>query len=184
MGPDVARLGGKYPDEWHRRHMEDPMSIEPRSNMPSYAFLNDGEVNPAYTERKMKVLGFPFTDEEIKALAGKTEMDAIIAYMQKLGADLPREEVAMSAPAGENPYAGDDSVLAEGKAIYDRSCGACHGADLDGDIGPELEAGSYDDDELFEMIHDGITDGGMPSFARLGADRIWKLITFIQSEER
>ena len=135
--------------------MVDPTSIEPDSNMPSYGFLSDTDVDPAYTERKMKVLGFPYTEGEIKALEGKTEMEAIIAYMQKLGADLPRDEVE-EVEAGENPYAGDTSVISEGKKVYERNCAACHGADLEGDIGPELEAGGYDDDELFRFVHDGV----------------------------
>lgn len=183
MGPDLARLGGKYPDEWHQRHMVDPRSMEPDSNMPSYRFLNDRVIDPAYTMKKMKVLGFPYSEPEINNLSGKTEMEAIIAYMQKLGADWPRGETA-AFTAGENPYAGDTGVLGDGREIYEKNCAACHGVDLDGDIGAELEAGRYEDDELFEFIYNGVTDAGMPAYSRLGADRIWKLVTYIQAEDR
>lgn len=94
-GPDLARVGGRYSDEWHRLHFIDPRAVVPESNMPSYAFLECKEINADLTPRKMRALqrlGVPYTDEQIAAAAdevrGKTEMDALIAYMQGLGTAL------------------------------------------------------------------------------------------------
>lgn len=83
-GPDLARIGGKYPDQWHYAHFDNPQGLVPRSNMPSYAFLRL-PLDTSLTERKMRTLGFRYTKEEIAALKGKTEIDALVAYMQKLG---------------------------------------------------------------------------------------------------
>ncbi|MCS7149618.1 MAG: cytochrome-c oxidase, cbb3-type subunit II [Caldimicrobium sp.] len=84
-GPDLARIGGKYPDEWHYKHFENPQAFFPQSNMPKYAFLKERKLDPQQIEAHMKALGFPYTKEEIEALKGKTEMDALVAYMQVLG---------------------------------------------------------------------------------------------------
>jgi cytochrome c oxidase cbb3-type subunit 2 len=93
-GPDLHRVGGRYSDEWHRAHLTNPRDVVPESNMPPYAFL-DRPVKTGDIEAKMRALrlvGVPYTDEEIagakKALEGKTEMDALIAYLQGLGTAL------------------------------------------------------------------------------------------------
>jgi cytochrome c oxidase cbb3-type subunit 2 len=188
MGPDLARIGKKYSDEWHYRHMVEPTAMVPETNMPAYAFLKEGTVDPAYTQKKMEVLDFPFTGDEIAALEGKTELDAMVAYLQKLGTDLPQSKKAAQSAKGlrkadVNPFAGDVASRDEGEELYGKHCAACHGKDRGGVIGPELEAGSFDDDELFDTISGGVSDGGMPSFSKLGRDRLWKLVTFLQSEE-
>jgi cytochrome c oxidase cbb3-type subunit II len=90
-GPDLARVGGRYSDEWHRLHLDNPRAVVPDSNMPRYDFLERPITGPSVS-RRMKVLrtlGHPYTDEEI-ANAGalikdKTELDALIAYLQGLG---------------------------------------------------------------------------------------------------
>ncbi len=91
-GPDLARVGGRYSDTWHRDHLTDPRSVVPESNMPSYPWLLKANVDAAGMAprmRAMRTLGVPYNDEEIaKAAAeveGKTEMDALIAYLQVLG---------------------------------------------------------------------------------------------------
>lgn len=91
-GPDLARVGGRYSDTWHRDHLTDPRSVVPESNMPSYSWLLKANVDAAGMAprmRAMRTLGVPYNDEEIaKAAAeveGKTEMDALIAYLQVLG---------------------------------------------------------------------------------------------------
>jgi cytochrome c oxidase cbb3-type subunit II len=96
-GPDLARVGGLYSDEWHRIHLIDPRLVVPESNMPAYPWLEDREVNGAAIERRMRVLrrmGHPYSDEDIDgardAVAGRTEMDAMIAYLQGLGTNLGR----------------------------------------------------------------------------------------------
>jgi cytochrome c oxidase cbb3-type subunit 2 len=91
-GPDLARVGGRYSDEWHRVHLINPRDLVPESNMPAYPWLERKVVNaesmPARM-RALRVLGAPYTDEEIEAsveaVQGKTEMDALIAYLQGLG---------------------------------------------------------------------------------------------------
>lgn len=94
-GPDLARVGGRYSDEWHRVHLNNPRDVVPESNMPSYPWLQTGLINGAHVEAKMKVMrtmGIPYTDEDIAKAAeetnGKTEMEALIGYLQSLGTAL------------------------------------------------------------------------------------------------
>lgn len=94
-GPDLHRVGGKYSDEWHRIHLINPRDLVPESNMPYYPWLEDNKVDADGLAPRMKALravGVPYTDEEIanaKAEAeGKTEMEALIAYLQSLGTTL------------------------------------------------------------------------------------------------
>jgi len=91
-GPDLARVGGRYSDDWQRLHLTDPRALVPESNMPGYPWLLERMVDPELVTRKLKalkMLGDPYTDEQIAAAAGdvegKTEMDAVIAYLQELG---------------------------------------------------------------------------------------------------
>lgn len=91
-GPDLARVGGKYSDEWHRIHLVNPRDVVPESNMPAYPWLAknpvDGASLPAHMSGLRK-LGAPYSDEEIakatEEVQGKTEMDAVIAYLQGMG---------------------------------------------------------------------------------------------------
>jgi cytochrome c oxidase cbb3-type subunit 2 len=94
-GPDLARVGGRYSDEWHRVHFMNPRDVVPESNMPAYPWLAESAVDGALVESKMRALaklGHPYTDEEIEgaaaAVAGKSELDALIAYLQGLGTNL------------------------------------------------------------------------------------------------
>ncbi len=91
-GPDLHRVGGRYSDEWHKVHLNNPRDVVPESNMPAYPWLAQGTINPSDMAPKMKALrmvGVPYTDEEIaKAgdeVKGKTELEALIAYLQVLG---------------------------------------------------------------------------------------------------
>jgi cytochrome c oxidase cbb3-type subunit II len=91
-GPDLARVGGRYTDEWQRAHLTNPRDVVPESNMPAYAWLAQAPVDERGTAGKMRALravGVPYTDEQIAAAAeavlGKTEMEALIAYLQGLG---------------------------------------------------------------------------------------------------
>ena len=93
-GPDLARVGGRYTDEWHRMHLMDPRSVVADSNMPAFPWL-ERPVDASSIETKMSVLrtlGHPYTDEQINGakaeLEGKTEMDAVIAYLQGMGTAL------------------------------------------------------------------------------------------------
>jgi cytochrome c oxidase cbb3-type subunit 2 len=91
-GPDLHRVGGKYSDEWHRIHLNNPRDLVPESNMPAYTWLDkalvDAEAMPTHM-RALRRVGVPYTDEEIagatEAVNGKTEMEATVAYLQSLG---------------------------------------------------------------------------------------------------
>ena len=96
-GPDLHRVGGRYSDDWHRIHLLNPRDVVPESNMPAYPWLAKAPANAVDIEAKLKalkVLGVPYTEQEIasskKELVGKTEMDALIAYLQNLGTTLKR----------------------------------------------------------------------------------------------
>jgi cytochrome c oxidase cbb3-type subunit 2 len=94
-GPDLHRVGGRYGDEWHRIHLDNPRDVVPESNMPGYPWLARTPADASHIEKKLRVLrslGHPYTDADIagakQALAGKTEQDALIAYLQGLGTAL------------------------------------------------------------------------------------------------
>ena len=96
-GPDLARVGGRYSDEWHRRHLINPRDVVPESNMPGFPWLAENKLDGELTLKKLQVFrdsfGVPYgSDEELKAdvatVVGKTEMEALIAYLQVLGTAL------------------------------------------------------------------------------------------------
>jgi len=94
-GPDLARVGGRYSDEWHRVHFMNPRDVVPESNMPGYPWLATNKVDGATIAKKMrtlKVLGHPYSEEELAgaaaAVEGKTELEALIAYLQGLGTNV------------------------------------------------------------------------------------------------
>lgn len=185
MGPDLARVGGKYPDSWQYHHLEAPRAMVENSNMPAYAFLKDNAVDPAFTQKKMEALHFPFDAAQIQGLQGKNELDALVAYLQKLGSDLGWRKAAQAAATPtaaelKNPFAADPAaVAAEGAALYTQHCAQCHKADLSGSIGPALTGlEARDPAELFQDLLNGV--GGMPAFATLGSDKLWKMVTYIQ----
>ena len=91
-GPDLARVGGRYSDDWHRVHLINPRDVVPESNMPGYPWLFDDTLSGKHTADKMRALrtlGVPYTDEDIAgaeaAVAGKLEGEALISYLQSLG---------------------------------------------------------------------------------------------------
>ncbi len=94
-GPDLQRVGGRYSDEWHRIHLNNPRDLVPESNMPAYSWLDKSLLDPADMAPKLRALrrvGVPYSDEDIAgagaAVQGKTEMDALVAYLQVLGTAL------------------------------------------------------------------------------------------------
>ena len=94
-GPDLARVGGRYSDDWHRAHLYNPRNVVPESIMPAYPWLVENKLDGKDTAAKLKAmrtLGVPYTDADIAgaqaAIAGKTEMDAMVAYLQSLGTAL------------------------------------------------------------------------------------------------
>jgi cytochrome c oxidase cbb3-type subunit 2 len=109
-GPDLARVGGKYSDEWQRLHLVSPRRVVPASNMPDYPWLAKATIDGTDLQARMRVLvrlGDPYSEADIaaapEAVAGKSELDALVAYLQGLGVDnVPHAPVAAasSAPAG------------------------------------------------------------------------------------
>jgi cytochrome c oxidase cbb3-type subunit 2 len=94
-GPDLARVGGRYSDEWHRTHLDNPRDLVPESNMPNYPWLAATRLVPAEVVPKMRALqrlAVPYSEQEIReapaALEGKTEQDALVAYLQGLGTQI------------------------------------------------------------------------------------------------
>ena len=91
-GPDLARVGGRYSDDWQRVHLINPRDVVPESNMPSFPWLADTVLDGKLTPKKLKVmrtLGVPYEDADIAgataAVEGKTELDALVAYLQNMG---------------------------------------------------------------------------------------------------
>ena len=96
-GPDLARVGGRYSDDWHRVHLLNPRDVVPESNMPSFPWLAENGIDGARLQANMRALqrvGDPYTNEEIAAapaaVDGKTELDAVVAYLQGLGKNAPK----------------------------------------------------------------------------------------------
>lgn len=103
-GPDLARVGGRYSDDWHHLHMIDPRAVVPESNMPAYPWLAERIVDGQQLQKHLKALqriGDPYSDEDIaqaaQAVAGKTELEALIAYLQGLGTEWTGQRVAPRA---------------------------------------------------------------------------------------
>ena len=221
-GPDLARVGGKYPDAWHYRHMANPQAMFDTSNMPAYPWLAKAKLDTSLTARKVKTLGFGYDEAEVARqladfrqtvsaatypsaqvrsqvtpaeLRGETtELDALVAYLQKLGRDLKASQKpaagAVSAEAAEskNPYAGDRAAEEEGEKIFKENCRPCHGENGVGGFGPKLATTTHkfggSDADLFTSIAGG-RPGGMPTFlSQLGKDRIWKAVTYIRHLEK
>jgi cytochrome c oxidase cbb3-type subunit 2 len=91
-GPDLARVGGRYSDDWHRVHLDNPRDVVPESNMPGYPWLAKNILTGEDTRAKMKALsrvGVPYTEDDMRKapfqVQGKTEQDALVAYLQQLG---------------------------------------------------------------------------------------------------
>ena len=94
-GPDLSRIGQRYSDDWHRVHLNNPRDVVPESNMPAFTWFNDATIDGSITGKKMEALrmiGVPYTDEDIAnaaaAVEGKSEMDAMVAYLQGLGKEM------------------------------------------------------------------------------------------------
>jgi cytochrome c oxidase cbb3-type subunit 2 len=204
-GPDLARIGGKYPDKWHQLHFENPQSMFAESNMPRYGFLYKNKLDPADMESHMKALGFPYKAEEIAALKDRTEIDALIAYMQVIGTAVKKAPPEQLAGGGKkdtherNPLAGDPQAIKTGAGLFKQHCAGCHGDDAKGGIGPSLVddiffsvAGDLPDDDYFEVINNGVFPGmvedgrtakdTMPGFAKdLSKEKIWSVVAYLRS---
>jgi len=222
-GPDLARIGGKYPDSWHYQHTADPQGMFPKSNMPRYAWLATRPLDTAHTARKVAVLGYGYDDAEVarqiagfrqrvvaedypsartrnavtpaSMRTGITEMDALVAYLQRVGADLKKlqsKEIlplqsSAEMPVSANPYKGSPEAAEEGGGIFRANCQSCHGKGGTGGFGPNLTDREWkyegSDASVYASISGG-RPGGMPAFATsLGKDRIWKVIAYLRTLE-
>ncbi len=203
-GPDLARIGGKYPDKWHEVHFANPQAIFALSNMPAYGWLKNNKLDPNEIESHMKANGFPYTAAELAQLKDRTELDALIAYTQVIGTSVKKApEVSAKSSVKEthipNPLAGNAAAVKEGANLYKQHCAACHGDDGKGSIGPSLVdkeflyvAGDMPDDDYFEIINNGtqpgmVEDGrtargGMPPYSStFDKNKIWSLVSYIRS---
>lgn len=190
-GPDLARIGGKYPDAWHYMHFENPRDFYPQSNMPAYGWLKERKIDAAAMEKHMNAQGFPYDASEIDALKEKNELDAIVAYLQSIGTAVVVKEQKKAVPAQEqsNPLAGDPAAIHRGEELYEANCAMCHGEwGAGGGIGPSLAdnewlgvKGEISDGELYSIIAQG-TEKGMPPFeGSMQKDAIWSLVSYIRS---
>lgn len=199
-GPDLARVGAKYSDKWHYKHFSYPAKLAFGSNMPNYSFLADRDLNPAQVETHMKAVGLAYTADDIEALDGLTELDALVAYVQKLGIAVPRPPRPQMIKQGEaNPFLADNAeALASGKRLFEMNCTGCHGIDGKGDVGSNLTdviwlgtQAPFEDWEIFQVISNGTTkgfkrqaEGGMVPFGDfMGKKKIWSIVTYIRSIE-
>lgn len=198
-GPDLARVGKKYPDQWHTRHFKDPMSFHPKSNMPKYGWLDSTSLDGDGIKGHMEALGFPFTDAEISALSEKNELDALVAYIQVIGISVRQPKKQMLAPSEINPFNGNADAIAKGAELYVEHCEDCHGEKGEGDIGPSFKdniflhaEGDQGDDVYFQLVSSGLEEGGelvgrkaedeMPGFAdEISTDDIWRVIAYIRT---
>ena len=198
-GPDLARVGGKYSDKWHYKHHSFPAKLTSGSNMPQYDFLADRDLDPATVEAHIKGIGFPYTKKEIEAAGDLTELDALVAYLQKLGTAVPRPPRPKLIKDGEaNPLAENTEAIALGKRLFMLNCTGCHGIDAKGDVGANLTdvvwlgtKEPFADWEIFEIIASGTkkgikrkAEGGMLPYSDfMGKKKIWSLVSFIRSIE-
>ena len=205
-GPDLARVGGKYPEAWHVQHFANPRAIVPVSVMPAYGWLAQAKLDGKRMESHMKANGFPYTAEELTQLSSKTEQDALIAYVQQLGTAVPKAApVAVTLATGAdraklvNPLAGNAAAIKKGAELFAQNCAMCHGDDGKGTIGPSVVddmffsvAGDLPDVDYQEVIYNGIHPGmmeegriakdNMPEFGTsLSQDEIWSLVAHIRS---
>ena len=203
-GPDLARVGGKYPDQWHEIHFDNPQAMYAESNMPAYGWIKNNKLDPAEIEAHMRANDFPYTPGEIAQLKDKTELEALIAYVQVIGTSVKKAMVSTAEAAVKerhipNPLAGDPAAITQGAALFKQHCSSCHGMLGQGGIGPSLVdntflyvAGDVPDDDYFEVINNGTqpgmvedgrtAKGGMPSFSStFDKSKIWSLVSYLRS---
>jgi len=206
-GPDLARIGGKYPDKWHELHFDNPRSMFAESNMPAYGWIKSNKLDPAEIEAHMKANDFPYAPDEIAQLKNRNELEALIAYVQVIGTSVKKAPAAAARPLIKethipNPLSGDAAAIKNGAALYKQHCAACHGDDGKGAIGPSLTdtmflyiAGDMPDDDYYEVINNGtqpnmvedgrVAKGGMPSYSStLDKNKIWSLVSYIRSIQK
>ncbi len=209
-GPDLAREGGLRPDKWQYDHTANPQAFFPKSNMPSYAFLKGRMLDADEVLSHLTALASLHPEltpdpAKVKAeLAGKDEMDALVAYLQQLGTAVPRRKAGEVDLAQANPFAGDKAAKKKGKRLFIDQCSACHGDEGHGveGVAPDLldsrfleVDGDMPDAAYFALIEGGsdvkpalgrpgLKDGGMTAFGgQLSKDDIWSIITWLRAKQ-
>jgi mono/diheme cytochrome c family protein len=202
--------------------MANPQAMFDKSNMPAYPWLAESKLDTSLTVRKVKILGYGYDGAEVDrqlasfrrtvtapaypsaqvrsqvtpaALQGEiTELDAMVAYLQKLGRDLKAAQKSVPEPATaeaaetKNPYAGNRGAEEEGEKIFQENCRSCHGDKGAGGVGPKLATTARkfggSDADLFSSVAGG-RPGGMPAFLpQLGKDRVWKAVAYVRHLEK
>jgi len=209
-GPDLAREGGLRPDAWHYTHYVTPQQMAQKSNMPSYGFLKGRPLDAASIADHMNALGTLHPELKVDlaavqaSVAGKDELDALVAYTQWLGHAVARRQAAAVDLAAVNPFASDLKAKLRGHKVFADNCAVCHGEEGEGQEGVApsvlddrfLEAdGDMSDGAYFAIIHDGsdvkkalgrpgLKDGGMTAFGgQLSNEDIWAVIAWIRSHK-
>ena len=192
-GPDLARVGGVYSDEWHKAHMINPQHFFPSSNMPKYPWLAEKKLDPATVEKHAKTYGLKYTQEDIDALADATELDALVAYLQQLGIyvknthAIKADETAFANAV--NPNLNNPEKIAKGEEIYNLLCVGCHAENGKGSAeGYDLtnitfaEAlPDYTDGMMFTTIANGL-EGAMPGYLKIMTkDDIWSVAAYVRT---
>jgi cytochrome c oxidase cbb3-type subunit 2 len=210
-GPDLAFEGWVKPSkDWHVAHYTDPRAVVARSNMPAYAFLKDAKLDAAEVQAHMRALrrvGVPYTDEDLagveKAVAGRTEMDALVAYTVSLGRAVDRARKPTGIDLAEpNPVAGAAEAIVRGERLFQEAgCASCHGDHAEGQEGipsltdarfleaePDMTDAAYaamirfGSDAKPALGRAGVSDGGMPS-SDLDDDDVWAIVSWIRAQK-
>ena len=192
-GPDLARVGGVYSDEWHKAHMINPQHFFPSSNMPKYPWLAEKKLDPAKVEKHAKVYGLKYTQEDIDALAEATELDALVAYLQQLGIYVENTHAIIADENAfanaTNPNLDKPEKIARGEEIYNLLCVGCHAENGKGSAeGYDLtnitfaEAlPDYTDGMMFTTIANGL-EGAMPGHLKIMTkDDIWSVAAYVRT---
>ena len=181
-GPDLARIGGKYPDDWHMQHFVNPRRFAAKSNMPAYPWLEDAKLDQATIEAHMKTFNGDYTPEDI---SGKTELEALTAYMQYIGRSVPKLRLVELTEADYAKFnytaKGTPEAVTRGKAIFLTECSGCHGIEGEGNIGGERAGADMDDMTAFLTVANG-NEFGMPGFINtMTKDQIALVVEFLRS---
>lgn len=192
-GPDLARVGGVYSDEWQKAHMINPQHFFPSSNMPKYPWLAEKKLDPATVEKHAKAYGLNYKPEDITALENATELDALVAYLQQLGIyventhAIKADEDAFADAT--NPNLNSPEKIARGEEIYNLLCIGCHAENGKGQAeGYDLtnltfaEAlPDYTDGMIFLTIANGL-EGAMPGHLKIMTkDDIWSVAAYVKT---
>jgi cytochrome c oxidase cbb3-type subunit 2 len=209
-GPDLAREGGLRPDGWHTQHFANAQALFPKSNMPSYGWLRGRPLDPVEVAAHLNALAM--VHPELKAdlaavkaaLAGKDELDALVAYVQQLGHAVQRRQGGVADLTEQNPLAHDVQAVVVGKKLFQENCAVCHGEEGQGTEGvaPSLSddvflgvKGDLPDGAYFALINGGSDvkpiagrkgdpGGGMTAFGgQLKKEEIWSIIAWIRNQQ-